>query len=240
MRQKDNEEITAEERSLGAFIADFRKSKKLGDPMQYAKASKKLIEFYGSPKAVSEKLGVGKETVRILSKLTTLPEEVQQRVSKREIPLTIAFDLVPLTTERQIETSRAIKNLSFKEARQIIRYIVENPGKSAEDARVAVMNALENREISVAMVAISQRDYDIMNQEDDDVTSSIIRMVEEWLANPQSLKNHDLVSEENKVSITLKLSRKTYHSLRKITRNPADLIEKVVASNLRREEKLIR
>lgn len=237
MCQKENKGNTVDEHFLAAFIADFRKGKKTGDPMRYVRSTKKLIELYGSPKTVSEMLGVGKETVRILAKIAELPNEIQELVSAREIPLTIAFDLVPFNSERQVEIARVIRNLSFKEARKIIRYIGDNPEKSAEDARVEIMRTLESREINIAMIAIPKRFYDSLQKEETDVTALVARIIDEWLASQYSLDISELDNEGGMVSLTLKLSRNTFHALRRITRKPADLIEKIVVSWLRKREK---
>ena len=221
-----------EKKLLASFIVDFKKGKKTADPMEYAKTCKALSEMYGSAESVAEKLGVGKETVRILSKIVELPEEVQEMISRHLIPITVAFDLVPLSRERQIEAAGAISGLSFKDARKVIRRLSESPNIPATDVRVDVLNELEKKEVDIAMIALPKEIYALLREESEDIPEFISNIVEKWLAEDAPLDRYAHATDKgNNVSLMIKLSRRTFGALRRKTRKPANLVERIVISH---------
>ena len=230
--------MSRQERLLASFIADFKKGKKSGDPLEYARACKALVDLYGSPKDVSEKLGVGKETVRVLSKILELPIEVQNLISSRKIPITVAFDLVPLNRDKQVETAIAISGLPFKDARAIIRRVSEDPEKSASSIREEVLGDLEKREINMAIIAIPKEMYTMLQEESKDVPLLISRIVEDLLAKDRTPHFSYAHQKQNLVSLTIKFTRRTFMVLRRKTRNPANLVEQIVFDWLKRKGKI--
>jgi len=201
----------------------------MGDPMEYARCVKAILDLYGSPEQVAEKLGVGRETIRILSKLTDLPPEVQNLISKKSLPLTVAFDIVPLDRTRQTEVAKAVSGLPYRDARQVIKRFSMSPGVPIERVRAEVLEELEKREVNIVMLAFPIKIYTQLLQESQNVPLLITHVVEEWLKKDGVL-NYPTISKDDLVSITIRLSRATYRSLRKKTRNPANLVEKIVLS----------
>jgi len=230
--------MSREKELLASFIADFKKGKKSTDPIKYAETCKSLIDLYGSPEKVAEKLGIGKETVRILSKIVDLPSEVKSLISKRKIPLTVAFDLIPLDHARQSEAAKAITGLHHRDARQVIRRISENPHKSAESISAEVLAELERREVNITLIALPREIYSLLEKESKDVTTLISHVVEEWLEKNGALDYSYEVREDNLISLAVKFSRTTLAALRKKTKNPANLVERIIISWLRKTKKI--
>lgn len=216
-----------EKELLASFIANFRRAKKLGDPIEYAKACKDLVDVYGSPEDVAEKLGIGRETVRILSKVVDLPAEVKELISKKEIPLTVAFDIVPLDRVRQTEVARAVSGLPFKDARAVIRHVSNNPDMPIESARDEALKDLERREANIVMIAFPRNIYDTLSRESENVPVLVKKIVEGWLKKEEPL-DYPIIPKDDLVSLAVRLPRATYRALRKKARSPANLVEKVV------------
>jgi hypothetical protein len=230
--------MSKEQKLLASFIVNFKKGLKVGDPMEYARVCRELINAYGSAQDVSQKLGVGKETVRILSKISELPTEIQQLVSSRKIPLTVAFDLVPLGREKQIETANAVSGLSFKDARAVIRRVSEDPEKSASSVRAEVLGDLEKREINMAIIAIPKKMYEILQEESKDVPLLISHIVDNHLTKDRPIPFSYANQKQDSVSLTIKFPRKTFMALRRKTRNPANLVERMIVDWLKRKGKI--
>jgi hypothetical protein len=229
--------MNREKELLASFIANFRKGKKFADPVKYAETCKALVDLYGSPERVAEKLGIGKETVRILSRIIDLPSEVKSLISKGEITLTVAFDIVPVDRNRQVEVARAVIGLPHREARRIIRRACANPHKPVEAIRDEVLAELEKKELTIAMIALRRNVFEKLKRKTEDVPALITCVVDDWLTKSYSLDNSFPVEKKNVVSLTVKLPRKASIALRRLTRKPANLIERIVITWLNREEK---
>lgn len=230
--------MNREKQLLASFIADFKKGKKTGDPIEYAKTCKALVDLYGSPENVAEKLGVGKETVRVLSKIVELPSEVQNLISQRKIPITVAFDLVPLDPDKQTKAAQAVSGLPYKDARKVIRRISENPDKSVISIRAEVLNELEKKEVNIAMIALPKELYSVLQEESKDIPLLISRIVEDWLAKDSIPDYSYTPQKQNLVSLTIKFPRRTFMALRRKTRNPANMVERIIISWLKQKGKI--
>lgn len=230
--------MSREKQLLASFISDFKKGKKTADPMEYAKASRTLISMYGSAESVAQKLGVGKETVRILSKVADLPSEVQNLISQRKIPITVAFDLVPLDRDKQIEAAKVVTSLPFKDARKVIRRISENPDKSVTSVRAEVLSELEKREVNIAMIALPKETYASLEEQSKDVAALISHIVEDWLAKDSTLDSYYTIQKRDLVSLKVIFSRSTFMKLRRRTRKPANLVEQIVIDWLKQKGKI--
>ena len=226
-----------EKELLARFIANLRKGKKIGDPMEYAKCCKALLDMYGSTEDVAEKLGVGRETVRILAKLTELPSEVQDLISKRRLPITAAFDIVPLNRARQTEVAKAVSGLPYRDARAVIRHFSMNPDMPIERVRAEVLEELEKREVDIVMLAFPRKIYTQLLQESQNVPLLIKEVVEEWMEK-DGLLDYPTTSKDDLVSLTVRLPRATYRGLRKKSRNPANLVEKIILTWLKEKGKI--
>ena len=205
--------------------------------MQYARTCKALLDMYGSPEDVAEKLGVGRETVRILAKLTELPSEVQDLISKKRLPLTVAFDIVPLDRARQTEVAKAVSGLPYRDARQVIRRFSMNPDMPIESVRAEVLEELEKREIDIVMLAFPRKIHTQLLQESQNVPLLVKQVVEKWLEK-DDLIDYPTISKDDLVSLTVRLPRATYRSLRKKSRNPANLVEKIILTWLKEKGKI--
>jgi len=229
--------VSNEKQLLASFIADFKKGKKTADPMKYASTCKALVNLYGSPESVAEKLGIGRETVRILSKIPDLPAEVQKLISQRKIPITVAFDLVPLDSNKQLEAARAVSGLPFKDARKVIRRVSENPDKPVASIRAEVLSELEKKEVNIAMIALPKEMYAMLQKESKDIRLLINSIVEDWLAKDGSLYSYE-PQREDLISLTIKFPRRTFMALRRKTKKPANLVERIIISWLMRKSKI--
>ena len=230
--------MNREKELLASFIANFKKGKKAADPIKYAKTCKALVDLYGSPEKVAEKLGIGKETVRILSKIVGLPSEVKSLISKRKISLTIAFDIVPVDRARQVEVARAVTGLRYRDARKVIRRISENPHKSAESIRAEVLSELEKREVNIAMIALPRYVFELLKEESEDVSTLVRRVVDDWLKKSYPLDTSFSFKKKDLVSLIVKLPRKTSMALIRKTRQPANLIEQIIITRLKRKGRI--
>jgi len=230
--------LTQEKRLLASFIADFKKGKKAGDPLEYARTCSKLVKLYGSPEIVSKKLGVGKETIRILSKIPELHPHIQNLISQRRIPLTVAFDLIPLDCNKQVEAANAIVGLPFKDARKVIRRISANPRIRAATARAKVLDELERKEANIAIIALPKEMYQLLSNKSKDVPRLIRKLVDEWLVKGSPLDRCYHAEKANLVSVTIKFPRRTFSLLRRRTRKPANLVEGIVMAWLKQESKI--
>lgn len=230
--------MSREKELLASFIANFKKGKKVADPIEYAETCKALIDLYGSPERVAEKLGIGKETVRILSKIVELPSEVKGLVSKRKIPLTVAFDIVPVDRSRQVEVARAVTGLRYRDARKVIRRLSENPQKSAESIRAEVLNELEKREVNIAMIALPRDIFGLLKEESKDVVALVGLIVDDWLAKGYPLDTSVSFEKKDLISLLVHLPRKTSMALIRKTRRPANLIEQIITTWLERKGRI--
>lgn len=230
--------MTTEKELLASFIANFRKGTKIDNPIKYAEICKALVDLYGSPKKVAERLGVGKETLRILSKIVELPSKVKTLISKGKIPLTVAFDIVPLDPSRQVEVARAVTGLRHKDARRIIRRVSEEPHKSAETIRDEVLSELERREINVAMIALPKNVFILLEEESKNVTALVTQIVDDWIVKKYPLESLVSFEKMDRVSLVVQLSRKMSVALRRETRQSANLIERIVITWLKRQGKI--
>jgi len=230
--------MSREKELLASFIANFKKGKKTADPIKYAETCKALIDLYGSPEEVAEKLGIGKETVRILSKILELPSEVKSLISKRKIPLTVAFDIVPLDRARQVEVARAVTGLRYRDARKVIRRVSENPHKSAESICAEVLSELERREVAIAMIALPRYIFELLKEESKDVPALVGWVVDDWLEKGYPLDTSFPFEKKNLVSLIVKLPRKTSVALIRKTRQPANLIERIIITWLKRKGRI--
>ena len=219
--------MSKERELLAFFIANFRKGKKIGDPMEYAKCCKALLDMYGSTEEVAEKMGVGRETVRILAKLTELPSETQDLISKKRLRLTVAFDIVPLDRTIQTRVAKAVSGLPYRDARAIIKRFSLNPDMPIERVRDEVLGELEKREVDIVMLAFPRKIYSQLLKESKNIPLLIKQVVEEWLKK-DGLLEYPTISKNDLVSLSIRLPRATYRSLRNKSRNPANLVEKII------------
>jgi hypothetical protein len=220
--------MTKEQEVIASFIANFKKVKKTANPIEYAEYCKKLVEILGSTEEVAKKLEVGKETIRILSKVSELPPEVKELISKKLLPLTVAFDIVPLPLKKQVEAAKAVVGLSYREAREVIKRISQNPHKSPESIRSEVLKELENKEIDIVMMAFPDYVLELLRNESQDIPALVTRIVDDWLKHNYPLESYLPSKKQNLISVVVKLPRKTFAALRKRTRNPANLIERII------------
>jgi hypothetical protein len=230
--------MTSEKELLASFIANFKKGTKIDDPIRYAETCKALIDLYGSPEKVAEKLGIGKETVRILSKIVELPSYVKSLISERKIPLTVAFDVVPVDRARQVEAANAVIGLRHRDARKVIRRFSENPHKSAETVRSEVLSELEKKELNIAMIALPRNIFKKLRDESRDVPDLVKLIVNDWLKRDYALDTSFSFKEHDLVSLTVKLSRQMSMALRRKTQNPANLIEQIIITWLKRQGRI--
>lgn len=205
--------------------------------MEYAKCCKALLDMYGSTEEVAEKLGIGRETVRILAKLTELPSGVQDLISKKRLPLTVAFDIVPLDRTKQTEVAKAVSGLPNRDARAIINRFSMNPDMPIESIRAEVLDELEKREVDIVMLAFPRKIHTQLLKESKNVPLLIKQVVEEWLKK-DCLLDYPTISKSDLVSVTVRLPRTTYRILRKKSRNPANLVEKIILTWLKKNGKL--
>jgi len=218
-----------ERKAIAILLADFRKSNKISDPMLYAKSAKFLIDRYGSAKQVAEKLGLGKEVVRILAKLTELPVEVRVLISKGDLLLTLAFDLVPLDPSRQLETARAVCGLPYADAREVIKRAKRNQSKSAQEIKKEVLGELEKKEVNIVVVGFTRQIHTLLSQKSaNDVPEFVIGIIEDWLKERYPLSTQAATEKASLTPLILKFPRAMFKALRRESRKPANLVEQIV------------
>lgn len=230
--------MTSEKELLASFIANFRKGTKIDDPIRYAETCKALTDLYGSPEKVAEKLGIGKETVRILSKIVELPPYIKSLISERKIPLTVAFDIVPVDRGRQVEVANAVIGLRHRDARKVIRRFSENPHRSAMSIRSEVLSELEKKELNIAMIALPRNVFKKLKDESRDVPDLVKLIVNDWLTKDYPLDTSFPSKEHDMVSLTVKLSRQMSMALRRKTQKPANLIEQIIITWVKQQERI--
>jgi len=226
-----------ERKAIAVLLADFRKGKKISDPMLYAESAKFLMDRYGSAKQVAEKLGLGKEVVRVLAKLTELPVEVRNLISRGDLLLTVAFDLVPLDPTRQLEVARAVCGLTHRDAREVIRQAARNPSRSAQEIRREVLSELEKKEVNIVMVGFTREIHKLLSQESADIPQLVTSIIQDWLEKKYPISTEATKQGMDLAPLIVRLPRPTFKALRKLSKKPANLVERIVISWLQRKEK---
>lgn len=132
-----------EDTALSILFANTRRIKRNVDLITVAESCEYLVELYGSQKAVAEKVGLSSEMIREFRKLLTLPKEVKEFISNRQIDrLDVAYRISMLEDPaRQITAARAIANLpSSKDVRDILR-LAENADLSIEESKKMILES---------------------------------------------------------------------------------------------------
>lgn len=226
-----------EKKALAILLANFRKGRKISDPMLFAESAKFLVNLHGSPKLVAEKLGTGKEVIRILSKLTELPTEVKELISRGELVFTVAFDLVPLDSSRQIEIAKAVCGLAQRDARKVIRYAIKNPSKHIDEIRREVLEELEKEEIDIVMIGFTRKIHNLLSQESENVPQLVVQVIEDWLKQRYPILDR-VTTEGDLITLTIRLPRQVYKALRRASKKPANLVEQIVLSWLQKKKQI--
>jgi hypothetical protein len=212
-------------KNLAIFFANYRKSNKFSDPIAFAESARNLIQEYGSAERVARDLEKGKETIRALAKVAGMPTEVKKRISSGELLLTVAFDLLPFESSRQIELSRAVAGLSFKDARAVLRYAKSHPNESATAARKMVLAELEKHEMVLAVMRFPMDTYKIITRVDPNKT--IIGAAQRWLDEGAPALS-PLASGRGRLRIIVRVPRELHARLKRNGRNVPNLLERIV------------
>jgi hypothetical protein len=212
-------------KALATLFASYRKLNKFSDPITFAESARYLIREYGSAERVAQNLEKGKETIRALAKVADMPSEVKRRISSGELLLTVAFELLPFEHSRQVELSRAVTGLSFKDARAVLRYSKEHPNESAAISRKKALAELENREIVLAVMRFPRDMYRIVSR--GDPSKTIANAAQRWL-NDGAPSLPPLAAERDRLRLIVRVPRDLHRRLRRYNRNVPNLLEKIV------------
>ncbi len=97
------------------------------------------------------------------------------------------------------------------------------------------MDELDKREVNIVMIAFPKRVYETLLTESAEIIQVTNAIVEEWLAKEYPLDASLIADDRGLVSLTIRLSRKTFHALQKRGRRPADLVERIIISWLKQK-----
>ena len=101
-----------------------------------------------------------------------------------------------------------------------------------------MLNALEKKEVNIAMIALPKELYSVLQEESKDIPLLISRIVEDWLAKDSIPDYSYTPQKQNLVSLTIKFPRRTFMALRRKTRNPANMVERIIISWLKQKGKI--
>jgi len=134
--------ISDPETALSLMFTNTKRKRRSVDLVTLAEACRYLVGYYGSQRAVADKLGLSSEMIREFLTVLKLPIEVQEMVSQRKIDrLDIVRELASLTDRNaQIEAARIVASCSSKDIRDIKR-LVKVGGLPVEQAKKAVMES---------------------------------------------------------------------------------------------------
>lgn len=131
-----------ENAALAIVFANIRRKKRSVDLITIAKSFEDLVNLYGSPKAVAEKVGLSTEMIRQFLAVLKLPKEVQKIFSKRQIDsLDVAKELLALKEPaKQVVAAKAIADSLSKDVRDMKR-LVKDVNLPIGDAKKTVLEA---------------------------------------------------------------------------------------------------
>jgi len=131
-----------EDSALAIVFANIRRKKRSNDLVTIAKSFEYLVNLYGSPKDVADKVGLSMEMIRQFLAVLKLPKEIQKIFSKRQIDsVDAAKELVALRdpTQQVLVAEELIKSLS-KDTRDIKR-LVKGANVTIVEAKKTVFDA---------------------------------------------------------------------------------------------------
>lgn len=110
---------------IGFIQNQFRKSRK-DDPIKYVESCHQLIDLFGFQNTIKifKKNGIkmGNSTLQALYKVSLKSPQIKEMIHKRELLLTVAFEIPQIDEEMQIEIAKAMKNKNYSDAKKIAKH----------------------------------------------------------------------------------------------------------------------
>ena len=131
-----------EETALSLIFANTKRKKRNIDLMTFAETVGYLVKFYGSQKAVAEKVGLSTEMIREFLIPLRLPKEVQKLISNRKIDSIDVVREISALNERgkQITAAKTFIDSPSKDVRDIKR-LVNAADVSIQDAKKVISDS---------------------------------------------------------------------------------------------------
>lgn len=152
-----------EDTALSIVFSNTKRKKRAVDLITVAESCDYLAQLYGSQKAVAEKVGLSSEMIREFRKLLTLPAEVRDLISSRQIDrLDVAYRISMLEEPtKQIDAARAIADLpSSKDVRDILR-LAESGHLPLEESKRIILES-KPKGLHIFVVDFDDRTYDAL------------------------------------------------------------------------------
>jgi len=152
-----------EDTALSIVFSNTKRKKRAVDLITIAESCDYLAQLYGSQKAVAEKVGLSSEMIREFRKLLTLPAEVRDLISSRQIDrLDVAYRISMLEEPtKQIDAARAIADLpSSKDVRDILR-LAESGDLPLEESKKMILES-KPKGLHIFVVDFDDRTYDAL------------------------------------------------------------------------------
>lgn len=224
-----------DQRQLAVIIAYFKRRE--GKPSKVAQACKELLEMYGSPASAAEATGgtVKKpESISVWARFLDLPPETRELFDCGKISRSLIYDLVSVAEDRRLvsDLAKAIAGLQCKDAIRVIREVKKSRSADVVSVKKRIMDELDARDVYVALIGLPSELCKGLTQED------ALHVLEDWLETKKSFKTGTATADKELKPFILKIPRNTYLQLRRISKNPADLIKEVLVVRLREEHLL--
>jgi ParB-like chromosome segregation protein Spo0J len=179
-----------EEKLLASLYVNLKGAKnKSADWIEIATNSKKLSDYYGSPRELADKLGVSYELIRTILRLLKLPPEVRQLVKEGEILYDAAQRIERIRDpRRQIEVAKAAVGLTSHQTRDLIQYAKKYPNSNPAEYRNKIVHSVGRKErINVVVLPLRDETYVSLREYSKNrgvsVEKLVMQIISDWASN---------------------------------------------------------
>lgn len=152
-----------EEGALAVLFGNTKKKKRTVDLLTLARNCDYLVNKYGSRNEVARRLGLSAEMIREILIPLSLPEEIQNLISKRRID---SIDVV-----REIATIK-----DYSKQRQVGKLFAKLPTKDIRDVKKLLKESTINvEEATDAVLKFKEKDMHVFMIDFDDLTYKAIK-----------------------------------------------------------------
>ena len=175
-----------EEKILAILYSNFSgKGKQKNDWIFIAQKLNELKSLYGSDEKVAKNLDLSREMVRSTIKLLDLPEEIKKIIRDGKISQDLGWRLLAIDNQKtQIQVAKTIIGLSAHDARDMIRYVKNNPDSSVADQIARLKKSRENiRKLNLVITTLSDEEYNKLQQLAKEKSKRINELISEIVKN---------------------------------------------------------
>jgi hypothetical protein len=182
--------IEDENHAIALITSNIGRTKRNTDPILLADCYKLLVEKNGGikrngVKKTAEQLGISSSSVSGWFKLTKLPNEIKEKISKGEMAVSDVIYLSDAIKDRdkQIEITKSTTGLPRDDMRRVVKNLKKNPQKTVEQAMQELKE--EKDEENIFVVILPKTRYEELNEIADDrkikINELIEQVIDDWL-----------------------------------------------------------